>query len=121
MKKLLAMLFSAALLLSLSAPVQATQEKAKAKAPAPARWEGIVKMKGKTLTVREQGSGTEKTIAFDSSTKWVSQKHGSKDVNTIDASQVAEGDRVICIGTLDKDGVLHATTISKRLSTGISQ
>jgi hypothetical protein len=69
-----------------------------------------------TLTVREVGSNVEKTVAYDSSTKWVSQYHGSKKVNAIDASQVKDGDRVICKGTLDKDGVLHATLISKRLS-----
>ena len=49
-------------------------------------------------------------------TKWVSQEHGSKTVNDIDASQVKDNDRVICKGTYDKDGVLHATLISKRLS-----
>jgi hypothetical protein len=69
-----------------------------------------------TLTVREVGSNVEKTVAYDSSTKWVSQYHGSKKVSAIDASQVKDGDRVICEGTLDKDGVLHATLISKRLS-----
>ena len=41
----------------------------------------------------------------------------SKAVNDIDASQVKDGDRVICRGTWDKKGgVLHATLISKRLS-----
>jgi hypothetical protein len=44
------------------------------------------------------------------------QEHGSKTVNDIDASQVKDNDRVICKGTYDKDGVLHATLISKRLS-----
>ncbi len=58
----------------------------------------------------------EKTVQYDSSTKWVSQEHGSKKVNDIDASQVKDNDRVICKGTWDKEGVLHATLISKRLS-----
>ena len=56
------------------------------------------------------------TVQYDSSTKWVSQEHGSKKVNDIDASQVKDGDRVICTGTWEKKGVLHATLISKRLS-----
>ena len=83
------------------------------------RWEGNVVRSSQdksTLTVRKVGSSEEKTVAYDSSTKWVSQEHGSKKVNDIDASQVKDGDRVICEGTLDKDGVLHATLISKRLS-----
>ena len=83
------------------------------------RWEGVVIRSSSdksTLTVRKGGSSVEKTVVYDSSTKWVSQEHGSKTVNDIDASQVKENDRVICKGTYDKDGVLHATLISKRLS-----
>jgi hypothetical protein len=37
-------------------------------------------------------------------------------VNDIDVTQVNDNDRVICLGTWDKDGVLHATMISKRLT-----
>jgi hypothetical protein len=55
-------------------------------------------------------------IQYDSSTRWVSQEHGSKKVNDIDAKQVQDGDRVICRGSWEKKGVLHATLISKRLS-----
>ena len=83
------------------------------------RWEGNIVRSSQdksTLTVRKVGSSEEKTVAYDSSTRWVSQKHGSKKVNDIDASQVKDGDRVICEGTWGKDGVLHATLISKRLS-----
>ena len=57
----------------------------------------------------------ERTVHSDNSTRWVSQEHGSKQVNDIDASQVEDGDRVIVKGTWDKDE-LHATLISKRLS-----
>ncbi|HEX3353118.1 MAG TPA: hypothetical protein VHS34_09875 [Terriglobales bacterium] len=83
------------------------------------RWEGHVIRSSKdqsTLTVRKVGTQDEKTVAYDSSTRWVSQEHGSKKVNDIDATQVKDGDRVICKGTWDKDGVLHATLISKRLT-----
>ena len=52
------------------------------------------------------------TVEYESSTRCVSQEHGCKS----DASQVKDGDRVICKGTYGKDGVLHATLISKRLS-----
>ena len=83
------------------------------------RWEGNVIRSSQdksTLTVRKVGSSEERNVAYDSSTQWVSQMHGSKKVNDIDASQVKDGDRVICKGTWGKDGVLHATLISKRLS-----
>ena len=83
------------------------------------RWEGVIVRSSpdkSTLTVRQVGSSLAKTVQYDSSTRWVSQEHGSKKVNDIDASQVKDGDRVIAKGTMDKDGVLHATLISKRLS-----
>ena len=60
------------------------------------------------MTVRKVGSPIEKTVAYDSSTRWVSQEHGSEKVNNIDASQVKDGDRVICTGTWGNDGVLPA-------------
>jgi len=68
-----------------------------------------------TLTVRKVGSRDERTVHYDGATRWVSQEHGSKKVNDIDASQVEEGDRVIARGIWDK-GMLYATLISKRLS-----
>ena len=84
------------------------------------RWEGTVIRSSKddsTLTVRAVGSTTnERTIQYDSSTKWVSQYHGDTKLNDITPDQVKEGDRVICTGTWDKPGVLHATLISLRLS-----
>jgi hypothetical protein len=107
--------FATSALFVKSAPGQENMEKTEKQD----RWEGNVVRTSKdksTLTVRQVGSTVEKTVAYDSSTKWVSQAHGSKQVNDIDASQVKDGDRVICQGTWDKDGVLHATLISKRLS-----
>jgi len=84
-----------------------------------ARWEGRIVRSSKaesSLTVRKSGSTLEKTCVFDSSTKWVSQYHGDKKVNDIDASQVKDGDYVICKGSGEKAGEIHATVISKRLS-----
>src|SRR5207247_10103171 len=97
------------------APAETTAEKAITQG----RWEGIVTRSNKeksTLIVRKRGSSVEKTVAYDSSTKFTSQEHGSKKVNDIDASQINDNDRVICMGTWDKDGVMHATLISKRLT-----
>jgi hypothetical protein len=82
------------------------------------RWEGNVIRSSpdqSTLTVRKLGGTAEMTVHYDSSTQWVSQEHGSKKVNDIDASQVKDGDRVIIRGTWEKNE-LHAKLISKRLS-----
>lgn len=83
------------------------------------RWEGVIvrsNKEKKMLTVRNRGNNVEKEVMYDDSTRWVSQEHGSKKVNDIDASQVADNDRVICLGSYDKSGRLHATMISKRLT-----
>ncbi len=69
-----------------------------------------------TLAVRVRDVEAEKTVHFDASTKWTSQYHGDKKVNAIDASQVKDGDQVICLGSYDDKGEFHANTISKRLS-----
>jgi hypothetical protein len=118
-KKLLTLLFMSVLAFPLSMAVFVQDAPAQAEPAKQDRWEGVVIRSSSdksTLTVRKVGSSVEKSVAYDSSTKWVSQEHGSKKVNDIDASQVKENDRVICTGTYDKDGVLHATLISKRLS-----
>src|SRR5882672_2791232 len=117
-KKLLTLLFASVLAFPLST-VFAPEAGAQDKAAKEMRWEGVIIRSDKdksTLTVRKVGSAIEKIVVYDSSTKWVSQEHGSKTVNDIDASQVKDNDRVICKGTYDKDGVLHATLVSKRLS-----
>jgi len=111
LKKQLTLLFAFVLTFPLVplAPAQAKQD----------RWEGNIIRSSKdqsTLTVRKVGANDERTVQYDSSTRWVSQYHGDKKVNDIDASQVKDGDRVICTGTWDKSGVLHATLISNRLS-----
>jgi hypothetical protein len=112
LKKQLTLLFAFVLTFPLAqqAPAQAKQD----------HWEGNIIRSSKdhsTLTVRKVGTpSNERTVQYDSSTRWVSQYHGDKKVNDIDASQVKDGDRVICTGTWDKSGVLHATLISKRLS-----
>jgi hypothetical protein len=118
-KKLLTLLFASVLAFPLSTVVFVPEAGAQDKAAKEARWEGVIIRSSpdkSTLTVRKVGSAVEKTVAYDSSTKWVSQEHGSKTVNDIDASQAKDNDRVICKGTYDKDGILHATLISKRLS-----
>ena len=116
LKKLLVLLLTSVLAFSLATALFAQGAPAAGKE---GRWEGHVIRSSSdqsTLTVRKVGSMDEKTVKYDSTTKWVSQAHGSKTVNDIAASDVKDGDRVICKGTWDKDGVLHATLISKRLT-----
>ncbi len=119
-KTLFTLLFASVLALPLSTAVFAQEAPAKEKVAKEARWEGTVVRSDpdkSMLTVRKVGSSTaEMTVKYDSSTKWVSQYHGEKQVNDIDPSQVKDGDRVICKGTWEKAGVLNATLISKRLS-----
>jgi hypothetical protein len=116
LKKLLIPLFVSVVVLPLASMVLAQDAPAKAKE---ARWEGRVIRSSKAdsnLVVRKGGSSNdERTVQYDSSTHWVSQYHGDNKTTDIDASQVKDGDYVICTGTWDKS-VLHATMISKRLS-----
>lgn len=123
MKRIANFVLLSVLVCSLGVPAFSQEKEAAgaddAKTAKQARWEGMVVRSNpekSQLTVRARGSNTEKTIQYDSSTKWTSQEHGSKQVNQIDAGQVKDDDRVICVGTLGKDGTLHASLISKRLT-----
>ena len=116
LKKQLTLLFALVLIFPLAMVMARQQAPA---TPKQGRWEGTVSRSDaekSTLTVRKAGSSDERTVQYDSSTKWVSQYHGETKTNNISPSDVKDGDRVICTGTWDKPGVLHATLISKRLS-----
>jgi Ni/Co efflux regulator RcnB len=97
-------------MLALAALAAIAQEK-KAAETKEARWSGTIVRSdkdGSTLTVRRRGASMEKVIHYDSSTKWTKGK------DAIDASQVKDGDRVICLGTYDEKGTFHATRIDLR-------
>ena len=118
-KGLLTLLLASLLALPISVAMFAQETPAKTKAAKEARWDGTVIRSNpdkSTLTVRKLSSTAEMTVQYDASTKWVSQEHGSKTVNDIDANQVKDGDRVICRGSYDKKGIFHATSINKRLT-----
>ena len=96
----------------------ATRPGNKPSASKQARWEGTVirhDANGQTLTVRKRGTEDERTIHYDSSTEFVSQAHGSKKATPIDASDIKDNDRVICVGHFDDKGQFAASVISKRL------
>jgi hypothetical protein len=116
MKKQLTLLFALVLTFPLATAVFAQEAPAKSKEM---RIEGRVERSSKdksSLTIRKVGETVERTCVYDSSTKWVSQYHADKKVNDIDASEVKDGDYVICKGTPGEGSVIHATLISKRLS-----
>lgn len=71
------------------------------------------------LAVR--GEHGQTNVYYDPSTEWVSQFHGAKKVNPIDASQVKDGDYVICVGSYNDKKEFHATKVSKRLSHSPAQ
>jgi hypothetical protein len=92
------------------------------KDPKDARVEGKVVFSNKdksmlgVRTVGGAGEGSQRIVYYDDSTKWVSQYHGVKKENAIDASQVKDGDYIICLGSEDEKGKFRARMISKRLS-----
>jgi hypothetical protein len=117
MKKLLGLLFAFIFVFTATAPMRA-QESAKKEA----RWEGtVIRISSDKSSMQVRKDTIERMIYFDSSTVWNSQYHGDKTVNKIDASEVKEGDYVICLGTYDEKNALHAMRISKRLSPSPSQ
>jgi hypothetical protein len=116
LKKLLPLWCASVVLFPLASVIFAQEAPAKAKE---ARCEGRVVRSSKadsTLSVRNENSNAEVTVVYDNATKWVSQYHGDTKVNNIEPSKVKDNDYVICTGTWEKAGVLHATLISKRLS-----
>src|ERR1051325_11550804 len=117
-KKLLAMLCVCVIGSPLSTVLLAQNAPQNNKVVKESRWEGEVvrsSLEQQTLTVRQLHTNHEMVVNYGSSTRWVSQEHGSKKVNDIDAHQVNDGDRVIVKGHWDKDK-FQATLISKRLS-----
>ncbi|HEV2728720.1 MAG TPA: hypothetical protein VGV15_01700, partial [Terriglobales bacterium] len=86
LKKVAGVLFIAALVVSVAGPGFA-QGAAKQ-----ARVEGRIlhSDKDKSMFSVRIGASGEKTVHYDASTKWTSQFHGDKKVNTIDASEVKD-------------------------------
>jgi hypothetical protein len=91
-----------------AAAQQAPEKKAVAKA---VRWSGTIDRidrDNSILTVRKRGGTMSKPVHFDSSTKWT-----KRDGSPIDASQIKEGDWVVCNGYMEKDKFM-ANDISVR-------
>ena len=125
LKKLVTRLFTFVLAVSMSMPLVAQENADKAhqeKVAKQGRWEGIVSrnnIQKSTLAVRPRVSQFEQVIYYDSSTQWTSQEHGSSKVNNIDASQVKEGDRVICIGFYDETSYASGAPPSMKIGFSV--
>lgn len=127
-KRLTAPLFASVLLIWLAIPgfaqegtkkEEMKETPAQEKAEKQDRWEGVVARSNKeksTFTVRQRSTNAEKTVVYDSSTKFSESEHHGKP-KAIDAGDIKDGDRVIALGKWeDKGSILHATSISKRLT-----
>lgn len=127
-KRLTALSFAVVLVIWLAMPTfaqegskkeEAKETPAQEKAEKQDRWEGVISRSNKdksTFTVRQRSTGAEKTVKYDSSTKFSEAEHHGK-AKAIDADQIKDGDRIIALGKWEKGGaVLDATSISKRLT-----
>ena len=87
----------------------AQEKKVKSATQQEARWHGIIVRSDKdasTLTVRK---GTiDRTVHYDSSTKWTKRKQAAA------MDEFKDGADVIALGKFDHNGVLQATRIDLR-------
>ncbi len=105
---LLAVLFATVGLATQEAWAKEKKQK-KEKAAKEDRWSGIIQRSNKeasTLTVRK--GNIEKTVVYESSTKW------TKGTGSADAADFKDGSRVIVMGKYDEKGRLVATRIDLR-------
>ncbi len=101
----------------LTTQVAIAQEQKPAQATASAkqaRWHGqIVNINEKTSTLDVRRQKTTRTVYYDSSTKWT---EGTK---TTEMKEFKIGSDVICLGTFDEKGNIHATRIDLRAPRGL--
>ncbi len=111
---ILVAIFAAAGLMTQAAMAQ-EQKPAEATAAAKqARWHGMIvniNEKASTLDVRRQK--VTRTVYYDDSTKWT---QGTK---TMEMKEFKIGSDVICLGTFDEKGNIHATQIDMRAPRGL--
>jgi hypothetical protein len=94
-----------------AAPTARAQEKKEKPAATAkeARWHGtFIRMSTEASTLDVRRGGVERTIYFDSSTKWTQGK------KAIDMSEIKQGADVICLGKVDEKGEFHATRVDLR-------
>lgn len=111
---ILVAIFAAAGLMTQAAMAQ-EQKPAQATAAAKeARWHGmIVNINEKTSTLDVRRQKVTRTVYYDDSTKWT---QGTK---TMEMKEFKTGSDVICLGTFDEKGNIHATRIDMRAPRGL--
>jgi hypothetical protein len=106
-------LFATVGLLAQEKPATTPKATPKATKAKEARWDGVIIRQNKadsTFTVRRRGTtNDEKTIVFNSATKW------TKLNKPAEMSMFKDRERIIAVGTFDEKGRLVATHIDLRL------
>jgi len=106
---ILVAVFAAAGLITQVAMAQEANPPKAASAAKEQRWHGvIVKIDEKTSCLEVRRERIVKKVYYDSSTKWTEVNKPSQ------MSAFKEGSEVICLGTLDEHGNIHATRIDLR-------
>ena len=112
MKKIvLLMVLGLLAMIAYAGPTARAQEKKEkpAAAATTSRWHGtVIRFSSDHTSLDVKKGASEKKVYVDSSTKWTAGK------KTIEMSEVKEGSEVICLGTLDQNGNIHATRIDLR-------
>lgn len=112
MRKILVLtLLSLFVTLAFAAPPARAQEKKEKPAAAAdeLRWHGtLVRINKDVSTLQVHRGNAERTIYYDSSTRWTEGK------KAIEMSELKEGSDIICLGKADEKGEFHATRIDLR-------
>jgi hypothetical protein len=117
MKRLIAVLFLAAAVVSgLSTVKVSAQEASQEKTAANSnefRWDGrVVRINADQSTLDARKGHITRTVHYDSSTQWTKTNNGK--VVNIDPKEVKEGERVICLGKYNDKKEFWATRIDLR-------
>ena len=112
MKKVLVILLACVVAFAtvgLAAKEKGEKKEKKAGSMKEERWSGTIIRSNKDASTLTVGKGNlEKTVVYNSDTKWTT---GAK---TAEMSQFKDGSRVICMGHYDEKGRLVATRIDLR-------
>jgi hypothetical protein len=119
MKRLIAVLFLAAAVVSGLSTVKVTGQEAAEKETAANsnqfRWDGwVVRINADQSTLDARKGHITRTVHFDSNTQWTKTENGK--VVKVDPKEVKEGTRVICLGKYNDKKELWATRIDLRAS-----
>lgn len=106
---LLVALFAAAGVMTQGAKAQEKKPTKTTAAAKEARWHGVIVRINESMSTMEVRKGRiTRTVYYDDSTKWTEMNKPSQ------MSAFKEGANVICLGTFDEKGNIHATRIDLR-------